>query len=57
MNTGLLWRLVFSASPRPRTFDCGPWHPDRALVEALAERFRALGHWVEVRSNAGSRGD
>jgi hypothetical protein len=48
----ILWRLVFYENEiRRHPFDCGPWHPDKARVEALALHFRALGQSATVQSN------
>jgi hypothetical protein len=50
----LLWRVVFSRSARRARHDAfvlGPWHPDRARVEAWAEWFRRQGQPVTVQNN------
>lgn len=49
---GLLWRLVFTSVKRPRPFECGPWHPDRAHVESMGAWFTSIGHDARVQSNA-----
>lgn len=51
MSVGVLWRLVFSTLPRPQHHMLGPWHPDKARMEKLAEWFRSMGHDVVVQSN------
>lgn len=49
----VLWRVVFSKTARRNrdTFACGPWHPDKLVVEGWAAWFRQLGHVVTVEDN------
>ena len=50
-----LWRVIFSKNSRRirDPFTCGPWHPDRSVVEAWAAWFTKIGHNAGIEDNRG----